>query len=196
MNIQGWFPLGLTIDTCVQCITLTNSFDFHSTALGESLCCRGGNRGSVWLTIVPDPTVCKHRSRNQIQTFCSARWALTREPGGSWWEVVGLGTPPAAPGCLVGVLCVKEDLFWLRRMGWRGAEWWWERSLLGMCWGAPTPRRGPGVPAAGSPQALADLQEERAAGVPGRVASQTQPHPSAQVPFTYNMPWHGSGSTD
>ena len=169
MNIQGWFPLGLTIHTCVQCITLTNSFDFHSTALGESLYCRGGNRGSVWLMITPDPTVCKHRSRNQIQMFCSACWALTREPGGSWWKVVGLGTPPVAPGCLVGVLCVWRKTF----SGWGG---WGDREQ--------------------SDGGNRASWEERAAGVPGQVASQTQPHPSAQVPFTYNMPWHGSGSTD
>lgn len=66
------------------------------------------------------------------------------------------------------------------------------------------PEEGPGVPGGmqgGSrlPSGLGRLAGGEAAGVPGQVASQTQPHPSAQVPFTYNVPrvpCHGSGSTE
>lgn len=75
----------------------------------------------MWLMTAPDPTVCKHRSRIKIQTFWFC--TLSSHPG-AWWVLMGGGgtRDPSCGSCLVGVLCVKEDLFWLRRMGWLGAE--------------------------------------------------------------------------
>lgn len=110
-------------------------------------------------------------------------------------KAAGLGVYSVVTGkrggtidCMIVVLGIKEDLLWLCWAGYGGSNWK-QRDGLGQSILEDTLRvllSHEGVMGSqehGSPQTSAELQEARASGDIGLVASQTQPHLCHHVPF-------------